>query len=510
MNKRLILSVIGLGFAFSCNTDQLDKVNPNSLTPGIYYSTTAELTAAVNAVYAQAQSTSLVGREWFFTHDLRSDEMTLGGAQLELPRLQLLRGTHDAANLLVTSVWRGWYRVIHRANLVIQKSADAKSVPQADRDRIVGEAKFMRAWAYFELSTLYGAVPLYKEFVVALDGALPRASVKEVQDFVVADLKAAETALPASHNAANLGRATKGAAQTLLARLYLQQGDYAAAKTELQKVVNSGLYRLTDNYLDLTNEEGEFNSESIFEIVYAPSGGTYNWGADGDGTANAEESVRTQEYSAVGWRNVIPSDKLLNNYERPSKGDAKLDPRYAMSFWSEGDRFNNGNSVMGVAGGTKSTVDGKEQTVSWRKYSVLYKVNSANVLSGINMRIMRYADVLLMLAECENELGNTAAAITLMNQVRARASVAMPPYPTKNYPCGNKAQVFDALVHERFVELSAEQVRNLDLLRWRKHKKQTTEPLSYFAAGRHELLPIPLQEIDNNPAIDQKDQNPGY
>lgn len=160
--------------------------------------------------------------------------------------------------------------------------------------------------------------------------------------------------------------------------------------------------------------------------------------------------------------------------------------------------------------GNSSIVEGKTQKVSWRKYSVLYKLDNGFAQSGINMRIMRYADVLLLLAECENELGNQAAAVTLLNQVRARKSVEMPPYPTKNYPAKTQSEVFDAIVHERMVELSAEQIRNFDIVRWRKNKKQKSEPLSYFIAGKHEFLPIPQSEIDNNPKIEQKDQNPGY
>ena len=174
--------------------------------------------------------------------------------------------------------------------------------------------------------------------------------------------------------------------------------------------------------------------------------------------------------------------------------------------------FNNGATVLtsAMVQGNASVVNGKTLKVSWRKYSLMYKSNAANQQSGINMRIMRYADVLLLMAECENELGNSAAAVTLLNQVRARKSVAMPPYPTKNYPTANKDQVFDAVVHERMIELAAEQVRNFDIVRWRKNKKQKSEPLTYFQASKHELLPIPLQEIDNSPAIDIKDQNPGY
>ncbi|GAA4452611.1 RagB/SusD family nutrient uptake outer membrane protein [Nibrella saemangeumensis] len=511
--KKIILSTICLvGLAISCNDDVLNKVNPNGVTFDTFFNNEAELTAGVNSIYALVQSNSLVSREWFFTHDLRSDEMASGGGQLETPRNQLLIGVHDTGNGLVANIWRGWYRTIHRANVVLEKGPSVKNISDAARNRLLGEARFLRAWGYYELATFFGGVPLYKEFVKSVEGSLKRSTQKEVYDFAIADLKAAEAGLAATYDARNQGRATKAAAQTLLARIYLQLGDYASARTELLKVVNSGLYKLVDNYTDLTNEEGEFNAESIFEVVYAPSGGAYNWGGDSDGTAVQEETVRSQEYAAIAWRNVIPSNKILNEYEMVAKGDAKDDPRYADSYWTEGDKFNNGTKTLtgDMVQGNASVVNGKTQKVSWRKYSLMYKSDAANQQSGINMRIMRYADVLLMLAECENELGNSAEAIKLMNQVRARKSVDMPPFPTAKFPVSNKDQVFDAIVHERMVELAGEQVRNFDIIRWRKNKKLKTEPLSYFQANKHELLPIPQAEIDNSPALDQKDQNPGY
>ncbi|GAB3021194.1 RagB/SusD family nutrient uptake outer membrane protein [Spirosoma pulveris] len=336
MKKTILFSIALLGLTISCSEDDLNKLNPNGVTFETYFNNADELTAGVNSIYALVQSNSLVSREWFFTHDLRSDEMASGGGQLETPRNQLLIGVHDTGNGLVGSIWRGWYRTIHRANVVIEKGGAVKDITPAVRDRLLGEARFLRAWAYYELATFFGGVPLYKEFAKSVDGSLPRSTQRQVYDFVIADLKAAEAGVPASYDARNLGRATKAAVQTLLARTYLQLGDYASAKTELQKIVNSGLYKIVDEYTDLTNEEGEFNQESIFEVVYAPSGGAYNWGGDSDGSAVQEETVRTQEYSAIGWRNVIPSNKVLNAYERISAGDPKNDPRYVYSYYSEG------------------------------------------------------------------------------------------------------------------------------------------------------------------------------
>lgn len=507
-----LTGVLLISLAVSCSEKELNQLNPNAVTTDSYFVTDAQIRSATNGIYAAIQSTNLVAREWFFTHDLRSDDVAAGGGQLETPRNQLLLGSYDTGNSLVSSVWTGAYRVIHRANVVIDKSAASTALTPAVSTQAVGEAKFLRAWSYFELVSLWGGVPLYKNYVTSLAGAAARSPEADVYAFIIADLKAAQEGLPATYDAANQGRATKGAATMLLARVYMQQGDYASAKTELQKVISSGLYQLTSEYSDNFIEETEFNKESIWEVNFLPSGGSFNWNGDADGASAGEETVRTQEYSAVGWRNIIPSNSLLAEFERPSKGDAKLDPRFSKSFYLTGDRFNNDKDVLTDAAqnGNTSIVDGKEQKVSWRKFSLMYKTNNSFLTGGINQRIMRYAETLLAMAECENELGNTASAVAYLNQVRSRPSVAMPAYPTANFPVSTKDQVLMAVMHERRVELSGEQIRNRDILRWRKQGKLKTEPFAYFQKGKTELLPIPQQEIDNNQNVGVKSQNPGY
>ncbi|GAB3557930.1 RagB/SusD family nutrient uptake outer membrane protein [Spirosoma fluminis] len=505
------VSALLLGLTVSCNEKALDQLNPNAVTTDSYFKTDVQIRSATNGIYAALQSTNLVAREWFFAHDLRSDDVSSGGGQLETPRNQLLTGVHDTGNSVSGSVWTGAYRVIHRANVVIDKAAAATGLTPAVATQAVGEAKFLRAWSYFELVSLWGAVPLYKNYVTSLAGAAARAPEAEVYAFVIADLKAAQEALPATYDAANQGRATKGAATMLLARVYMFQGDYANAKTELQKIISSGTYQLVDEYSDNFIEETEFNKESIWEINFLPSGGTFNWNGDADGASAGEETVRTQEYSGIGWRNIIPSNSLLAEFEKTSKGDTKTDPRYAKSFYTTGDKYNRDQDVLTDAqqNGFGSMVDGKEQKVSWRKFTLMYKAG-VSTTGGINQRIMRYAETLLSMAECENELGNSAGAVTYLNMIRNRPSVAMPAYPTAKYPVSTKEQVFAAIVHERRVELNGEEIRNRDILRWRKQGKLTSEPLAYFQKGKHELLPIPQQEIDNNPNIGLKGQNPGY
>ncbi|RYF77909.1 MAG: RagB/SusD family nutrient uptake outer membrane protein [Cytophagaceae bacterium] len=494
-----------LGITFSCNDSILDKVNPTQLSTETYFKTGNELVTGVNAVYAGWQGLNLYGREYFFLHDLRGDDMQPGGSQLEIQRAQLINGGQDASNTVANDVWLGLYRVIHRANVVISFAPGAtQGITEELRNRVVGEAKFHRAWCYYELASMWGGVPLYKTYATSPDESQPRATVEQVYELIISDLQEAIAGLPlkSAYSDSDVGRVSKGAAQSMLARVYMQQGNYAAAKELLAAVIASNQYRLTDTYIENFREENEFNAESVWEISFTEAFGGLNWSGDGNGI-NGEVTIRGQEYGPNAWRNLIPSNGLINEFETVANGGTKNDPRLADSFYQVGETFNNGTATI-------TDVQGADPKLSWKKYQKIYKAPSENSQSGINFRVIRYAEVLLMMAECENEVGSPATAVTYLNQVRDRKSVVMPHYPTAKYPVTTKAQVFAAVVHEKRIELGGEQVRNLDILRWRKQGKLATEPLAYFTPNRHELLPIPQTEINNNAKIAQSDQNPGY
>lgn len=510
MKRTTICMMIALFFAVSCAEEDLNKLNPNQLVPETFYKNEEELRAGVNSIYATLQSTQLYSREMWFLHDLRSDDNVSGGGQLETPRNQLLIGTHDPANAVMSNVWSGLYQVILRSNIVINNAPNAQDIDSDVRDRIVGEALFGRGFAYYQLGTLWGGVPIFTEFATAFDDTKARSTQEETLEQAISDLQAAANSLPAKSET-DPGRFTSGAANAMLGRAHMFMGDYSAAKTALERVVNSGEYSLVDEYDDNFQEENEFNSESILEIGYADIG-QFNWNPTGDNLGN-EGSVRSQEYSAIGWRNLIPSPSLLEEFERPENGAEKRDPRMDKSFYFTGDTFNNGESVVTAEAqrGNAVMFDGEEQKVSWRKYSIMYKLDPGGYrITGINHRIIRYAEVLINLAECELETGNQQAAIDYLNQVRARPSVDMPPYPTANYPVDSEEEVMRAIIHEKRVEHASEQIRNIDIIRWRKEGKLDKEPLDYFVEGKYELLPIPQGEIDNNPDITDSDQNPGY
>jgi hypothetical protein len=194
---------------------------------------------------------------------------------------------------------------------------------------------------------------------------------------------------------------------------------------------------------------------------------------------------------------VLPSPGLKSEFE-------VNDPRRKAMMYDIGDTW---------AGGVMTQE-------SWKKYTSSYKnATPGSSAQGINRRMIRYAEVLLMLAECENETSNMPGAIDYLNDVRSRADVVaagLPQYPTVAFPCNSKDEVTRAIIHEKRVELAGEQIRNRDLLRWRSEGKLALvggDPLTYFTPNKHELLPVPQSEIDRNLEIGNggvSAQNPGY
>jgi hypothetical protein len=502
LNSLIVLTALFLAVMPGCNK-KLDVTDENNPTIESYFKTAAELQNGVNAVYSSLRSAQLVGREWFFTHDMRGGECASGGAQLEAPRANLLtQPSPNPSNSVMSDVWTGSYRMINRANLVVDK-AGAVTDNIALRDRVVGEAKFLRAWAYYELVSQWGEVPLYTETVTSPTGFKGKSPVADIYAFIVKDLTEAAAALPASYSSADNGRATRGAAYTLLGKALMQKGDYAAAKTALLNVY--GRYSLVP-YLwnfdgDIKDDNNqtvaaghEFNAESIFEVVFVDRGdNNFNWGYVGEGSTSPLSTVRNQEYG-ITWGNVIPSNQFLNEFEAN-------DPRYKFTIYEEGDQILTGvpngpltlvAANMNVGASIKGGVTKKR---FFRKYNIYEWVNSGFHPGGINQRIFRYADVLLMLAECEAEVGTPPQAAIYINEVRSRPGVNMPAVTA-----ATKNDALKAVMHERIVELGAEEQANIDLLRWRK-KGYFPSLMTDRVPGQVDMFPIPAIELSTNPFI---------
>lgn len=499
MKKKIaLLSMVGLFFTLSCNDDFLTEGNPTAASVSNSFQNEAEAQQSVVAIYSALQANDMYGREYWWLWDLLSDEMESGGAILEARRSIILGYSHDASNELLNSVWRGIYRTINYTNIVINtlpgktEESGGGLLEQELVDKLTAEARFFRGWMYFDLTTLWGNVPFTTVPLTTVEGVPKAESVDVIYDQIYADLDSAIQFLPEEDPT---GRATKYAAQAMKARVLLYQGRYEDARAPLQDIINSGNYRLVDEYVDNHREENELNDESIFEVQFSSAAGNSD-GWSGNGNGLKEVSVRGQEYSPVDWHNTVPSDALINAYE-PG------DPRRDYNFLEYGETYNNGELTFGPGSIAQGTT---QRTVHWFKYGNLYKAPNELFWSGINMRVLRYADVLLMMAEVELEAGNVQQAVNLINQVRARPSVNMPPIAATSSDA-----VFEALVRERQVEFASEQIRYRDVRRWLNNGKLAENPIANDISGgissRYDLQPIPQEEIDNNPALSQADQN---
>lgn len=487
---------------------KLEVTDQNNPTQESYFKTASELQNGVNSIYSTLRAAELVGREWYFTHDMRGGETWAGGAQLEAPRAELLKQASPApTNGVMTNVWNGCYQMINKANQVLL-TAPGVTDNTTLRDRLAGEAKFLRAWAYFELVSQWGDVPVYTEPVNSPTGNKGKSPAAEIYTLIISDLADAVAKLPLSYGSSDLGRATKGAANTLLGRVQMQKDDYAAAKTALLAVVNSGQYSLVNfswnfdgdiqNGTTPVTTGHEANAESVFEVYFQDRGdNNFNWGYAGELNPPfnwGPQTVRNQEYGQ-SWGNVIPSNRILDEFEAN-------DPRYKMTFWEVGDIIlTKGGTDPGVAltaadlNVDPSIHNGVSLKRIYKKYSILDWLKEGFKTSGLNQRLMRYADVLLMLAECEAETGTPSQAAAYINMVRARPGVNMPAVAP-----ATKNDALKAVIHERAVELAGEGVNNIDILRWRK-KGYFPSLVADPKPGQVDMLPIPFAETSTNPAL---------
>jgi len=539
-NKSVVSTIIMILFLNSCNVDKLELTNPNELTPDNFFKTEAEVQQAVNAVYANLQTDGLYQRTLFYSMDFMAFEQLNTSDPIYHVFLEY---TFDASNIFIAEYWKRCYAGINRANFVINNEEAINKIPerlmsQVKKDKYLGEARFLRALYYFLLVTRFGDVPLIIENQEGKTG-LPRSPKVLVWSQIEADLSfAAENCLP--KNIEEKGRATSGAACALLGKSHLfqaneskDQADYDAARNAFLKVIDDHEnYDLETRYDNNFEEETEHGPESIFEVEFNPALGTDNlWSSDDNGTGLNECSLRGVEYGCFNWYNAYPFRDLVEEFETATDNGVKNDPRLGYCIYQTGDLYNKGKDTAVIYSDTiRYWEDGVPHNeirfqYGWKKYQNYYKQKSESNYSGINNKVIRLADVLLMMAEIENELGSIPDAIKYLNQVRNRPDVMMPNYGSPEmdniYPVTNQEQLRKAIEHERKIELCSEQVRINDLIRWRRLeafiREEAIPKLPFymkdalnFDQARNYLWPIPQSEIDSNPAITQDDQNYGY
>mgnify|MGYP001380007163 CR=1 FL=1 len=429
-------------------------------------------------------------------------------------------------------IWNESYKGIMRANVILDRLPRAAGFGnEANKARYEGEARFIRAYFYFLLANHFGTPPLVDKLITTVEDArVGNSAPGAVLDLVEADLKIAKANLPDAYNAANVGRATSGAATALLGKVYLYRQKYTEAATELGSLV--GRYSLVPNFGDNFREATENNAESIFEIQMTR--GDFNPWLSTDFGLEQDQNV-----GSAGTGRIIfmgPACHLGQcapgaNGQGYGSGHVTLslqnafepgDPRKEWTFFANGDELGNFacdhdndpstpavnpclfNSNWSITGATPS------------KYLKPYTINrDPPNHSSNNDRTIRYADVLLMLAEARLMGSNdVAGAAGLINEVRRRADPSGAILPDRESGV-SRDQMFQWLMQERRVELAFEGHRYNDLVRW--HNAGLINITTDVDFGnqlaqqnwqtRHLLKPIPQGELDNNPNLSQ---NPGY
>ena len=492
--KIIFLLLTGVFAINSCNENDLELTDPNQITPETYFANEAQVQAAVNAAYANLQTVGLYGRLIWYMFDNMSQENE-DNPQMEPDKRTFKEFTFNSTNGEIRDFWDTCFRGINKANFVIGSAAIIDAIPEnelssTNRQKFYGEARFLRAQYYFMLVNRFGNVPLHNGDFSQPEGK-PISPKADVINLIIEDLEFASANL-LSKGVEDQGRATKGAAQALLGKVLLYENRHAEALISFNKM--SG-YDLEVDFYDNFKEETEHGIESVWEVQYDLTLGTGNkWGGAVVGSGQNHATFRGQDYGNLNWFNCYPSDDLFDSYEA---GDNRVNG----TMYFVGDTYNNGNNTMEAA---NFVAESDEKPRAWKKYQNYYKQTDEVQESGINAKVIRYADVLLMMAECANEVTSQSEAVGLINRVRERAGFGPNSLPTTL----SQAQVFEAIVQERKVELAGEQVRFDDLIRW--GRAATFLAGTGYQDGIHRLWPIPDQEISSNPNVTSADQNPGY
>jgi len=504
----IILSVTLVAFLLlpvSCTEDFLQTDPIGKATVDNFYETDQDAEMALMAAYDILQWKHASG-SWNSTYLVRilpTDDVNAGGGGAgDQPRLQRLDNFNYAPeNDAIAAVYQTDYFGIYRANKVINNTD-----PESDyRRQIIAEAKFLRAYYYFELVSMFGAVPLNLQDLAPSEYSQPRAPKEDVYAQIESDLQDAIAELPlkSEYSDRDKFRASKGAARALLGKAHLYQEEWGDAAGYFDDVITSGEYDLIDDYSTLFLKEEEFGEESLFEINYT-SEEQFNWGNFPWATRAVESNIVIQligqRYDQGfdpgntnllgGWGFLPATPEVYSAYsEDDIRRPSSVISEDTLEAWGGGI---NAESAYGYEGYLRIKYHPREGETTFEGGA------TGELNYGTNFRMIRYADVLLMAAEAYMRDGNEDRARTELNKVRDRAGLTD--------VTASGADLFDAIVQERRRELAFEGHRFLDLVRWGLAEEELSD--RGYVEGKHNLFPIPLVEMRNNKEITEN--NPGY
>lgn len=507
--KKTIYFVCFLLLAMGCNK-KLDQRNPNALTTADYWKTREQAIAGTLAMYNALGLDGTYMRSFPGLTDSRGDDFAGHSPwlDLELTGKFIIPSTSDP----VFWIWRDLYIIVYRANQVLTNVGKlGNDVLSADeKNRMLGQAYFLRGLAYFNLATTFKIVPVITEVPLDENNYFPATATEdELWNQIYSDFTEAEGLLPISymnvtgHDQGHKGRATRGAAAGMLGKAYLYRKDWAKAGTQFEKFITGPLkdvYTLMtdyrDNFRDAVDKEN--NAESLFEVQFTEGAGTdFNWTGEPSAAWKQVTAISvTYAMEGKGFSDYLPTQWIYNEFKQEQTTDGKSDPRLLATIASY-EAADGSITAYGAAWANP------QNRIYPRKYTNDgFGRAFETPESGINYRVLRYADILLMYAEVLNETNRTAEAYPFIQQVRTRARL---PNLATIKPNMTQAQMRDQLAHERALEFSIEGQRINDLIRWGWFadpakvailKTHDTDFNSYTTGN--EYLPIPLRELDIN------------
>jgi starch-binding outer membrane protein, SusD/RagB family len=492
MIKTFILTITVLVLNSGCKKF-LDQEVPGRLTEQNFYLTDQDAMEANAAIYDLMQAH--YNSQWvsmYMVKTLLSDESNAGGSGPgDQEAYQALDNfNHDADNAAVLGIWRITYAIIYRANKVINNVAPENEL----RKRLIAEAKALRAYSYLDLVSLWGDVPLVINDIPPSQYTSTGRSAKTViYTQIEKDLQEAIADLPLknAHSINERFRISKGAAQALLGKALLFQQKWNEAATQFEAVITSGLYGLEPTVSSVFSNAGEFGRESLLEVNYTNLR-NYNWG-NFPWDWQPESNIHIQ---LMGPRSDFytkaPSDSLIGGWGFNTPRKKMYDAFVAANDVTRRIQTVMSEDELKAMGGNWTAPNAYDyEGYFQRKYGTFNTQTSssggdvAELNYGTNWRLVRYADVLLMAAEAYHKGGNDTKARGYLNMVRNRSGLAD--------VSATGSALFDAIVRERQLELAFEGFRFIDLVRW----GLATQELGTlgFQQGKHEVLPIPSQDI---------------
>ncbi|MBW8684323.1 RagB/SusD family nutrient uptake outer membrane protein [Chitinophaga rhizophila] len=534
--KKLILSILCVSVLFACR--KLDQPITTDYTDAAYWQTQDDALAALASCYE-----NLSDDQYYFGDEALSDNGYVSGIGYKAVSL-IAAGAYDPSNLRVSDEWKYRYTCIRKCNIVTNNIDRIPTIDSTLKRRIVAEARFIRAYSYFQLATWFGDVPFYTNLITVEEARnITRSKREDVLSFVESELADIRAALPvnnysgsAGYSDKDKGRITRGAAIALSARLHMFKSEWQKAITDCELLIGNaanGNYALQSSYANIFSAANEFNNEVIFDIQY------------GGGRTNSAQRTFMPQTVALLRSTLVPTQDLVDDYIMLNGRGI----RETGSGYSENDPYTNRDPRMNATilhhGSTVTDFDGRLQTILTRPGSTpstnsvddqgasptgyyfykYYDRTATNYNSGLNLIVIRYADVLLMYAEAKNELGQLDAAVWNQTIRALRLRAGFNDAGATEFPGVGQDVLRTIIRRERRSELAFEGVRALDIRRWKIADQVMNRPVRgikvnggafrtdangyiivedrRFINPKHYLWPVPTFERDQNTNLGQ-------